>query len=220
MNKYNLSYYENVYAGFEHPDFARKWAVGCRIAADVPEKVSGKILEFGAGLGQNLAVIDASEKWAVDINSASKDRCEAQGFKWVDSLDAVPEDYFDVIISRHSLEHVHSPNEVLSQLCRKIVTGGRFILVVPYEDMDIPRDIGNLDAHAHLYAWSPMTIKNLLIETGWHLKSLKIHNGMLFKRSLFFLSFGSNIFSFIRKAASKCLPLKSAEIVVVCEKVR
>lgn len=216
--RYDALYYQNIYAGFEDPDFAARWATGCRVAAGIPERIAGKVVEFGAGLGQNLSVIQADEKWAVDINTTSQKSCTAQGFRWHGSVDQLPDGYFHLILSRHSLEHVPSPLEILTALHRKALPGGRFFLVVPYEGMDVPRCLDRQDEHAHLYAWSPMTIKNLLLEAGWRVQRVTVHNGLWFRRSLALLNLDPTLFRIFRSMVSRLLPLKSAEIAIECLK--
>src|SRR5689334_9931888 len=94
---YNSKYYEDVYAGFENEAFARRWAIGCAITAGYAGREFGAVLEFGAGLGQNLSIIKASSRWAVDVSEESKNACRAKGFEWKGALAEVPDRTFDMI---------------------------------------------------------------------------------------------------------------------------
>jgi SAM-dependent methyltransferase len=213
---YAAGYYDKVYAGFSDDGVARRWALGCLAVMGLAKKDYTRALEFGAGLGQTLATVSAVEKWAVDINLQSRIACESKGFKWCDSLDSVPDLAFDLIISRHSLEHVPSPYDTLQALRRKITPEGRMFLVVPLEDAGIPDDLSDYDEHCHLFSWTPLTLKNLLLATGWKIDLLKIHNGMLFHRSLSLLGAGTAVFLAFRTLATRFGPLRSAEIVAAC----
>lgn len=213
---YSKDYYDTVYSGFDDFEFAVKWARACRIITGVEDVTYDRVLEFGAGLGQNLAVIDATEKWAIDVSSSSCEACRSNGIHWTNNIHDVPDGYFDLVLSRHSLEHVSSPSEVLGQLRRKITPSGRFFLTVPLEDDAIPDDIEALDEHSHLFSWTPMTIKNLLLTTGWKVDSIQVHSGRWFRKTLPLTALGSTGYRFFRKTVTCLLPKKSAEIIVSC----
>ncbi|MCQ8130906.1 class I SAM-dependent methyltransferase [Methylomonas rivi] len=213
---YDASYYGNVYAGFDNDAFARRWALGSLATMGVENREYAAVLEFGAGLGQNLALIQAREKWAVDIAPESRTACEAKGFKWTDSLEAVPDGIADIIIARHSLEHVASPYETLRALRRKLGPAGKILLAVPVEAGGIPKSLTEYDEHCHLFSWTPTTLKNLLIATGWEIETLKLHNGLLFIRSLLLLNISTTVFLAFRTLTTRFCPLKSAEIIAVC----
>lgn len=213
---YDASYYRGVYAGFADDDFARLWARGCLAVMGLEDRDHAAVLEFGAGLGQNLAAIRAGEKWAVDINPQSRVVCEERGLRWRDSLDAVPDGIFDLVLARHSLEHVESPAETLRALRRKIRRDGLLFLVVPIETIERPENLAHYDEHRHLFSWTPLTLKNLLLATGWRPRALDVHSGRWFRRSLSLLNVGTGAFLTFRKLVTRLTPLRSAEIVAVC----
>lgn len=213
---YDSSYYGNVYAGFENDAFARRWALGSLTTMGLEDREYGTVLEFGAGLGQNLALIQAREKWAVDIAPESRTACEAKGFKWTDSLETVPDGIAEIVIARHSLEHVAAPYETLRTIRRKLGPAGKLLLVVPLESDSIPKSLTEYDEHCHLFSWTPTTLKNLLIATDWEIETLKLHNGLLFIRSLVLLNSSTTLFLAFRTLATRFCPLKSAEIIAVC----
>ena len=68
---YNQDYYDVAFGGFNDPVFRRRWARACALLGGYGDLSSDAALEFGAGLGQNLAEIKAAEKWAVDISVTS-----------------------------------------------------------------------------------------------------------------------------------------------------
>lgn len=213
---YNAAYYDVVYANFGNQEFSRCWALGSLATMGLENTGYASVLEFGAGLGQNLALIRADKKWAVDINPQSKVACESRGFTWVDSLDQVPDGAFDIAIARHSLEHVTSPYVTLMALRRKLKAQGKLFLVVPLETNALPDTLNEYDEHCHLFSWTPMTLKNLLVSTGWKTESLKTHNGLLLVRSLPLLNISVRAFIVFRNLLSRFAPQKSAEIIAVC----
>jgi SAM-dependent methyltransferase len=186
------------------------------LSAGVPLECKS-VLEFGAGLGQNLSILRAETKWAVDLGEHSRKACLSKGIPWSSVLDDVPDNHFDVVISRHSLEHVDDPLRVLRALHSKLKEDGQFFLIVPYETMEIPRLLSEFDEHTHLFSWSPNTIKNLVLKAGWRIKRVKINNGVLFRRSLSLLRLGHAPFLSFRLLMDR-LPLRSAEIGLQCIK--
>ena len=215
---YNQSYYSDVYAGFEDGQFARRWALGCAIPAGYSDFSWGSVLEFGAGLGQNLEVIQAARKWAVDISEESRVACERKGFKWSSDLKGVPDQAFDMLLARHSLEHVLDPLFVLRELLVKARTAANLFVVVPLDHEKRLTSLTDFDEHRHLFSWSPETIKNLLLEAGWKPVSVKLNNGRLLRRMTALLPQHQTAFSMLRGAINKYTPLKSAEIVVRANK--
>jgi hypothetical protein len=211
---YGKNYYQKVYAGFENEEFAKKWALGCALVAGYTGQHFNAVLEFGAGFGQNLQIIDAAKKWAVDISLPSRRACEAKGFEWRDSLDAVPDRSFDLILSRHSLEHVTNPFEILSKLRSKAAPAATLYVTVPLDRSVAISSLDDFDEHKHLFAWSPESLKNLLLETGWMPQAISIHEGRLFRKMLPLLPRFKQCFYYGRRWISAVAPEKSAEIIV------
>jgi SAM-dependent methyltransferase len=212
---YDQKYYEGVYAGFQDQDFARRWALGCAIVGEYDRHDWRNALEFGAGLGQNLEILNASNsKWAVDVSDQSRDSCRSKGFEWRSTLDEVPDGAFEFILSRHSLEHVPDPYTVLKKLKAKAKENCELVLVVPLDHETAVTDLHKFDEHRHLFSWSPETLKNLLMETGWWVKSIDLHSGRWFRRMTntmlprYRLSFNLG-----RWLVTRCLPMKSGEII-------
>jgi SAM-dependent methyltransferase len=212
---YNSKYYEDVYAGFENEAFARRWAIGCAITAGYADRQFGSVLEFGAGLGQNLAIIKAKSKWAVDVSEDSKNACRAKGFEWRGALAEIPDRTFDMILSRHSLEHVPEPRRVLLDLHKKSQgTQTELFLIVPLEDSVRVSSLKDFDEHRHLFSWSPETIKNLLLDTGWQPSQIAINNGRFFRKMTAMLPDHPKLFGLGRQLINRFTPSKSAEIIV------
>jgi SAM-dependent methyltransferase len=217
VTHYDETYYQQVYAGFENVDFARRWALGCALVAGYAGRQFDSVLEFGAGLGQNLEVINARQKWAVDISDVSRQACERKGIIWQNNLDAVPDHAFDMILSRHSLEHVPDPLTTLSKLLHKAKPGAVLFLAVPLDHSLALTSLEQFDEHKHLYSWSRETIKNLLLESGWRPQTISIHSGRLLRRMLFLLPRFPETFRNARLLMSTVNPTKSAEIMVRAE---
>jgi SAM-dependent methyltransferase len=129
------------------------------------------VLDFGCGGGYLLKMIDCKRKLGVEINPKAAEMARTNGIEVYQSVDDVPDECLDVIISNNALEHTLQPLEELKSLYRKLRPGGRIIFVVPSETILFryqPNDINH-----HLYSWSPMCIGNLFAEAGFQVIEAK-----------------------------------------------
>jgi len=213
---YDDAYYAEVFQGFERDSFARRWAHACALVGGYADQRWNSFLEVGAGLGQNLAIVDAPDKWAVDISERSRSSCTALGFQWRADIDEVPDRYFDAILLRHSLEHLPAPAEALKKLCAKARSEARLFVIVPVETAEIPDRFDEMDAHQHLYSWTPTTLRNLCLYAGWRPVRLQSHCGRGFHRMLPLAERYPSLFLRMRRFADRHLAGASGEIVACC----
>ena len=103
-----------------------------------PNKKS-KILDIGAGSGHSLFPLKNNgwgELWAVDIDDFNKGTFEKAEiiFNQVDvEKQPLPyqNNFFDVIISFHVIEHLLNPHNYLEEIERTLKNSGVFIMVTP-----------------------------------------------------------------------------------------
>ena len=166
-------------------DFSRKFSGFIR--------AEDRIIDFGSGGGFLLEKIQCKEKIGIEINKTALREAEKRGIKTVNSINLVKDEWADVIISNHALEHTLNPLIVLKELHSKLKSGGRIIFVVPCESIRY-KYIAN-DINHHLYSWSPMSLGNLFTEAGFKIIESKayIHKwppfhytlARIFKRKIF-----------------------------------
>lgn len=131
---------------------------------------SYKILDFGCGGGYLLNNIDCRERWGVEINPAARKIAAENGVSVYASAGELPDNYFDLIISNHVLEHLVNPLAELQRLKQKLRPGGRIIFVVPHQD---PREpYHSDDVNKHLYTWNQMTLGNLFAAAGFSVEKV------------------------------------------------
>jgi SAM-dependent methyltransferase len=155
--------------------FARQAAAGTRAAYMnrfiwAPHvRADDDLVEFGCGGGDLLNSLPARRKVGIEINPAAAERARAFGLEVHERLDALPAASFDTAISSHALEHVESPVAILRELRRVLRPGGRLVLLLPLDEW---RNAGQRhfragDMDMHLYAWTPLTLGNLLTVSGF-----------------------------------------------------
>jgi SAM-dependent methyltransferase len=126
-------------------------------------------LDFGAGGGYLLNNLQkCAEKLGVEINPHGiVNARNSFGITLFNSTDLVPENWADVIISNHALEHALCPWCELRKLRNKLKVGtGRLIFVVPAAGRNDDWT-GTPDVNNHVYTWSPKTLGNLVSSAGY-----------------------------------------------------
>ena len=127
---------------------------------------SDTVLDFGCGGGFLLNNLNCSKKIGIDLNPAARDYCNNElGIRCHETLECIPNESIDVVISSHCLEHTTNPFEIVSLLYDKLKNGGKIVIVVPLEDHLYhwaPNDVNN-----HLYSFSPMNLGNILQAAGF-----------------------------------------------------
>jgi 2-polyprenyl-3-methyl-5-hydroxy-6-metoxy-1,4-benzoquinol methylase len=125
------------------------------------------VLDFGCGGGYLLKQLNCKKRVGVEINLSAATTAMNNGIEVYTNVDDVPDDYADVIISNHALEHTQQPLDELKWLYKKLKYNGKIIFVVPCESISLsyqPNDVNH-----HLYSWSPMCLGNLFTEAGYSL---------------------------------------------------
>jgi len=126
---------------------------------------SNRVIDFGCGGGYLLAALKAKEKVGIEINPVARKEAIKNGVKTYTKISSVTNNWADVIISNHALEHVEEPLVILKELRKKLKPGGRFVCVVPCET--VRRLYDPDDVNQHLYSWSPLNLGNLFKAAGY-----------------------------------------------------
>lgn len=134
-------------------------------------KEDATVIEFGCGGGYLLDNIIAKEKIGIEINDVARATASKIGIKSVKDVDDIPDNYADVIISTHVLEHVENPLGVLRALHKKLKDGGKIVFYVPNESCDT--EYCRSEINNHLYTWNCLTIGNLFKTAGYFVQSVK-----------------------------------------------
>ncbi len=127
---------------------------------------SDTVLDFGCGGGFLLSNLNCKERIGVELNPVAREYCNNEiGIPCYETLDDVPRESVDVVISSHCLEHTLNPIEVVSLLYDKLKKNGKIVIVVPLENHLQQWEPHN--ANNHLFSFSPMNLGNILQAVGF-----------------------------------------------------
>ena len=104
---------------------------------------SGRVLEVGCGLGHLLGWLTKDyEVYGGDINpwaiTQAKKNVPKAEFLLLDAqnLAMFPDSAFNIVITKHNVEHLPDPEQAVDEICRVLAPGGLLILATP--NMDSP----------------------------------------------------------------------------------
>lgn len=147
----------------------------------------GRLLEVGCSYGGFLAEA-RSKGWdvtGVELSETSADHARSLGLRiFSGSLpDQMPHlgAPYDVLVMFHVIEHVPDPLALL-ELCRKLIKPhGLLVLKTPNVESSIAKLTGAswhwISPPAHLYLYSPATLKKLIAKAGYRTVTLKTSQG-------------------------------------------
>ena len=124
-----------------------------------------EVLDFGCGGGFLLKNLNCKKKVGVEVNPAAQKAARENQIEVYAKTEDIPEDYVDIIISDHCLEHVLHPLYELQMLYKVLRRRGKIIFCVPCESVKYAYVPDNISQH--LYSWSPMCLGNLFTEAGF-----------------------------------------------------
>jgi SAM-dependent methyltransferase len=166
------------------------------------EERSGKVFEYGCGIGQGIAVLPNAAGW--DVSAEALASCRARGIQVYDELDQVPRNTWPVVMCRHVLEHVEAPLESLRVMRELLTARGKLILIVPKESHY--RCSMDADDHQHLFAWNFRSINNLLIRAGFQVTRNQVQYVLGYRSNLPIRRFfGSSVYSLSTRILGRVL---------------
>lgn len=121
------------------------------------------VLDYGCGLGQVSASLPQATLF--DPSRFATDFLQQKGRDVVVSIEDIPKNNFDFLLSSHSLEHSPKPSDDLRRFHNYLKPNGQLILILPIET-DLKPSI-EPDLNQHFQCWTFQTITNLLIYCGW-----------------------------------------------------
>ena len=154
-------------------------------------KNSGKILDIGCGLGLFLYLAKKRdwEASGIEISKFASNFAKTKLKLNVinsDNLDCFQDNFFDVIVVNHVLEHIENPLVILKQIKKKLNINGILFIGVPNIKGLFPRfqkeNWPSLQPFAHIYQFTPKTLKLLLQKIGFEpIKIITINRKFKYK---------------------------------------
>ncbi|HEV7621856.1 MAG TPA: class I SAM-dependent methyltransferase [Flavisolibacter sp.] len=159
--------------------------------------INDNVLDFGCGGGYLLSQIQCKSKLGIEINEEARKHASMNGVKTMEKTYHCSNDWADVIISCHALEHTFDPLSELKNLYPKLKVNGKIIFVVPYERKVHykPNDVNQ-----HLFTWSEMNLANLFTCAGYKVLQVKEFHHRFLPSSAFIMKyFGIKGFHFVSR---------------------
>lgn len=136
------------------------------------KKAGGLLLDYGCGTGEFIDKMNQKGWRSYGVEPAEIARQQAHQLnksgtgEIVERLNQLDGKKFDVITLWHVLEHVHEPNELLTQLKASLQSDGLIIVAVPnYESFDAQhyrQHWAAYDVPRHLWHFSKTSMKKLM----------------------------------------------------------
>jgi SAM-dependent methyltransferase len=157
------------------PEQALPWVARLRASKLAPHiKAGDVVLEYGAGLGWNLAELACARRLGFDVADFLDPSVRQGGVEFVPDAAALPGEFIDVIICHHTLEHILRPAETLECIRRLLNPGGTLLLFVPYEKERRYRRFDPSEPNGHLYSWNVQTLGRLVEESGFKVSDARL----------------------------------------------
>jgi ubiquinone/menaquinone biosynthesis C-methylase UbiE len=132
-------------------------------------KNGDKFIDLGCGVGVlGRLVLEKRKKcevWGIDISDEiiEENKKELPQVKWeqgyVGTLDRLPKDYFDVVFSGETVEHLDNPADLFKDAYRILKKGGRLVITTPQDKA--------IDSPEHMWYFSREDIENLFSSAGF-----------------------------------------------------
>jgi methionine biosynthesis protein MetW len=148
----------------------------------IPSQYSGKVLDIGCGDGKLLSNLKNTgwETYGVEISDLAVEFARKKyGLNIFEGVaeDAMFEDeFFDVIILSHVLEHLPDPKATLKEINRILKPNGLLIISIPnvnsFEAKHFKKYWTAWELPRHFYHFSNKTVETLLNKTGFNISKI------------------------------------------------
>jgi 2-polyprenyl-3-methyl-5-hydroxy-6-metoxy-1,4-benzoquinol methylase len=166
---------------------------------EVLSKTRGRVLDIGCGMGgilEDLARLGC-ETFGIEANPDAARICKEIGLNvecgFIEDM-IFPEDYFDVVLLFHVIEHLPSPKKALDEIFRILKPGGRVFIWCPNAESYVAKFFRDFWTGWHLpfhfYHFSPDTMARLIGLTAFETLKLRTRTSdlVLHKSLLAFLT--------------------------------
>ena len=169
----NMQINSKIYWDYIYTTPAREmdyWAKTNRFPKAVEYVKDGdKVIDLGCGVNIIGRMIKKERKnceiWGIDISSKvinknRKDNPDGHYFQgYIGNLKSIPENYFNVVFSGETIEHLDDPSWLFSDAYRLLKKSGMLIITTPQEE--------HIDSPEHVWYFSKEDIITLFTDAGF-----------------------------------------------------
>lgn len=129
-----------------------------------------RVVDMGCGVGAFTKLLygmkPKCEIWGTDISAKAMfdNTNECPHIKYLEQTigkqDLLPDDYFDVVFSGETLEHLDDPNDLFKDAHRVLKTGGKFVVTTPNKNWIVSPE--------HTWEFDHDDVKRLYEDNGFH----------------------------------------------------
>jgi len=166
--KYDMNYHENKFGTWikNKKLYKIKGEYSKRNYFNFGFREEDAVLEFGCGIGQNIAWI--KNAYGYEKNKELYPLLKSKGIKMFDEINDIPNNFFDKIILCMVLEHLPDPIKTINFLKKKLKQNGLLIIVLPALNYSLKkRGSLNTSIDGHLFGWTFYEINYLLNYCGF-----------------------------------------------------
>ncbi|MFT3703614.1 MAG: methyltransferase domain-containing protein [Agriterribacter sp.] len=131
---YDDHYYKTHYGKIFEPDYYERISIFWKYAIFDANKISidigTSVLDYGAGLGQISAALNAD---CFDPSPVALQFLKRKGRKVFDQTTEIPSRHYNYVLSSHALEHALNPTHELKEFRRVLSDKGVLIVILPAE---------------------------------------------------------------------------------------
>jgi len=143
-----------------------------------------RVLDIGCSNGVFLDLYHNSETWGVEPSDNAK-KANAKNHKMINlnfEKADLPQNYFDLVIMNHTLEHLKRPNEVLAKIKTLLKKDGIVFIDVPNVGSLSSKVLGNkwpyLLPEEHLWQFDKKNITKLTKDAGFEVLHWESRSGI------------------------------------------
>jgi len=149
-------------------------------------KKSGKVLDIGTSNGLMLDIFKENgfETWGVEPSQSAK-IAKVKGHKIINSFfekTKIPNNYFDVVIMNHTLEHLDNPLLVLKKVYKILKKDGIFLVDVPNAGGIASTILGSKWPYRlpkeHKHQFTSKSLSKIFEETGFKVIHFESRSGI------------------------------------------
>ena len=152
LSKYNSEYFLNAHGGIPSQNIVIAFHSAINIirsnhilnSINQPNIKFRKILEIGPGLGFIMKFFKKKypdvEYCIIESDTENLEKLKKLASNYYDDIDIAPNEYFDLVVISHVLEHTNSPIIFLEKIKSKLKKGGYIFIEVPNEDYKFKKE--------------------------------------------------------------------------------